>query len=174
MGDAIPRRMRHLLTAVLLALVLVFVQLLSSVMRDQGSDPSSQLSASTIGVAGEAAAFQVAGTVAALPACAEPAALAPGIDRCLVYTVLNPGPGAITVTSISVASVDAPVGCPASSLDLERAAYSGALAVPAGDTVSVTGPLIALRDTGQSQDGCNGATFTFTFTGTARSGVAGP
>jgi hypothetical protein len=72
----------------------------------------------------------------------------------------------ITVTSMSIASVTPPAGCPTSNLDYSSATFSGSLVVPASGTNSVSVP-ISLIDTGTNQDSCENTVFNFTYAGTA-------
>jgi hypothetical protein len=164
----------HLLLALNFALLLLLLQLTASVFRSPGQGLSAITSAFAGLVADAGEDFVISGTVTAFPACADPAALLPGLDRCLVYTVHNPRSEAITVTSISISEAAGPGTCPGDNLDIERAVFSGELDVPAGATVAVSGVPIALRAAAANQDGCRGATFTFDFTGTALSGSGAP
>src|SRR4051794_16687894 len=68
--------------------------------------------------------FTLTAAITAQPTCSGPAVLLyPGLTRCLNYTVNNPLPDSITVTSIT-ASIDpafaAPVGCSTSNVDLSQ------------------------------------------------------
>jgi hypothetical protein len=176
-GDDTARRRRRrvrLLLALNFALLLLLLQLTASVVRSPGQGLSAITSAFAGLVADAGEDFVITGTVTAFPACADPAALLPGLDRCLVYTVRNPRTAPITVTSISIADVAGPPACLGDHLDVTRSAFTGALDVPSGATITVPGRPIALRDEAASQDGCRGATFTFTFTGSARSAAAAP
>jgi hypothetical protein len=165
------RRLRRI--AAILALLLLLE--LAGVALHTADRGQPSVSASSTGQAAAAGwQFVVSSSVAAFPACTVPVPLSPGIDRCLVYTVHNPGDTPITVTEISIARVDAPETCPADNLDLGRTTFTGALVVPAGAFVPAPGVPIALRETHRSQDGCLGASFTFIYTGSARVGAPAP
>jgi hypothetical protein len=111
--------------------------------------------------------FTITGTLSALPGCTGSALLFPGVDRCLTYQVHNNLAVPITVGTLSIASVAAPVGCPASNLDLTRTTYTGSFTVPANGTVSSPGLRISLLDTTANQDACKNVTFSFVYTGGA-------
>ena len=162
------RRLRKLAAILLLILVL---EVAGAVLGrpDQGQPAVAAVTYGHTATTG--GDFLISSEIAPLPGCSGVATLVPGVDRCLVYTVRNPGPAPITVTAISIATVGAPTTCPASILDLERTAFAGTLTVSAGGTATVSSGRIALRDTGENQDACKGAAFTFTFTGTARNGA---
>ena len=72
----------------------------------------------------------------------------------------------ITVTSMNIASVTPPAGCPTSNLDLSSTTFSGSLVVPASGTNAVSVP-ISLIDTGSNQDSCENKVFSFTYAGMA-------
>jgi hypothetical protein len=112
--------------------------------------------------------FTITSTITAWPSClASPTALLdPGVTRCLTYTAYNPTTVPITVTSMSIAAVTPPAGCPTSNLDLSSTTFSGSLVVPASGTNAVSVP-ISLLDTGSNQDSCENTTFTFVYAGTA-------
>ena len=162
------RRVRRLTAALLLVLLL---ELAGAMLGRPGGSQPDVSAASTGQAAAGNGGFVISSTITAFPECRDPAALAPDVDRCLVYTVRNPGSSQITVTAISIAIVDAPDTCPSDNLDLVRTSFTGVLAVAADGTASTPGLPIALRDTGKDQDGCRGATFTFTFSGTAHNGT---
>jgi hypothetical protein len=168
------QRRRRLLALLFLLLLLLLVQLTASVLRNPGQDLTAVTSAFAVLADGAGESFVISGRVTAYPACTDPAVLVPGLDRCLVYTVHNPRSEAITVTSISISEVAGPLACPGEHLDVTRSTFTGALPVPAGATIAVPGRPIAMRETAANQDGCRGATFTFTFTGTARNGAGAP
>jgi hypothetical protein len=167
-------RRRLVASALLLVLLLVVADLAGLGLR--GTDPAAPpvTSGSSVGVAGQDDEFIVSSTVTALPACSVAVPLAPGVDRCLVYAVHNPGPLPIIVMTISVASVEAAASCPAAYLDVDRATFTGELAVPAGATVTAPGVPLALRSDAAMLDACKGAVFSLDYTGTARYGVAAP
>jgi hypothetical protein len=174
-GTASGRRRLRLIASVLLLLLLIFA---ADVVRIalNGSDLAEPLvtSASTVSIAAEGDAFFVTSAVTAMPACSAPATLAPGVDRCLVYSLHNPGPLPIVVTSISVASVDAPASCPAEHLDVGRTTFTGELTVPAGGTVSAPGVPLALHPEAAYHDGCRSAAFSLRFSASARYAAATP
>jgi len=174
--DTAGRRQRrvHLLLALNFALLLLLLQLTASVFRSPGQGLSAITSAFAGLVADAGEDFVISGTVTAFPACTDPAALLPGLDRCLVYTVRNPRSAPITVPSISISEVGGPAACPGDNLDVERAVFSGELDVPAGATTVLPGVPIALRAAAANEGGCRGATFTFDFTGTAVNGSGAP
>ena len=87
-------------------------------------------------------------------------------QRYLWYTAYNPMKVPITVTSMSIAAVTPPAGCPISNLDYSATTFSGSLVVPASGTNSVSVP-ISLIDTGTNQDSCENTTFNFVYAGTA-------
>ena len=112
--------------------------------------------------------FTISTTITSSPTSADHAALLyPGVTRYLWYTVHNPLPQAITVTSLGIASVQAPPACPRANLDLDQLGLTGAFIVPSGATATVLAPRpISLRNLPVNQDACKDVTFTFTFTGT--------
>jgi hypothetical protein len=168
------RRRRRLLAVLLLLLFLIVLELLVSVLRDPGQNQASITSVFTALAGDVGKNFTISGTVTAFPACKDRAVLAPGIDRCLVYSIHNPRSETITVTSISISEVGGTPTCPADQLDTTRSAFTGALTVPPGATIVAPGRPIAMLETAANQDGCRGATFTFSFTGTARIGTGSP
>lgn len=119
--------------------------------------------------------FSIAGQLSSSPSPAvTPAQFFPGTQRYLVLTVTNPQQVTITVNTLGVSvapdstATPLPADCPASDLDLSQASFTGALSVPPnGGTASAWLP-ISLRDTHTDQDGCEGATFYFDYTGTAQ------
>ena len=112
------------------------------------------------------AGFDITSTISSSPTTETPALLYPGAQRYLWYTAQNPMTVPITVTSMSIASVTPPAGCPTSNLDYSSATFSGSLVVPASGTNSVSVP-ISLIDTDTNQDSCENTTFNFTYAGTA-------
>jgi hypothetical protein len=110
--------------------------------------------------------FSITSTISSSPTTETPALLYPGAQRYLWYTAQNPMTVPITVTSMSIASVTPPAGCPTSNLDYSSTTFSGSLVVPASGTNSVSVP-ISLIDTGTNQDSCENTTFNFTYAGTA-------
>jgi hypothetical protein len=131
-----------------------------------GAAPAAALPAAT-----EGPEFAISSSVRSLPDCATPAQLYPGVERCLLYAVTNPSSTSITVTSIVIADVQAPEGCDRTNLDLSGSAFTGALTVPAGAT-AVSPPLrIVLEESGSNQDACQGATFSFAYSGVATADI---
>ena len=112
--------------------------------------------------------FTISTTITSSPTSADHAALLyPGVTRYLWYTVHNPLPQAITVTSLGIAEVQAPTACPRTNLDLDELGLTGAFIVPSGANATVLAPRpISLLNLPDNQDACKGVTFTFTFTGT--------
>ena len=112
--------------------------------------------------------FVITGQLSSSPTSLVPDALYPGTQRYVYLTVSNSQDVAITVSRMAVAMADAgPANCPAASnLDLHGATFTGALLVPAHGT-SATAVPVSLLDTGADQDGCQGATFNFVYSGTA-------
>ncbi len=110
--------------------------------------------------------FAITSTISSSPTNQVAALLYPGVQRYLWYTAYNPLKVPITVTSMSIAEVITPTGCPISNLDYSGTTFSGLLVVPASDTNSVSVP-ISLIDTQANQDSCENTTFNFTYAGTA-------
>jgi hypothetical protein len=110
--------------------------------------------------------FSITSTVTASPGCATAALLYPGTAQCLTYTVHNSLNVPITVSSLSIPSVTAPATCPVSNLDLTATTFSGSLIVPAMGTNTASVP-ISLKDTPANQNICEGASFDFTYSGSA-------
>jgi LPXTG-motif cell wall-anchored protein len=111
--------------------------------------------------------FAVTTFIATLPDCTTPAALFPGVPRCLLYTVHNPSAMPIAVNALAIGAVSAPSVCPADNLDLSAASFSGSFTVPARGSAHSPAMRITLRDTAANQDSCKAATFGFTTSGTA-------
>lgn len=93
------------------------------------------------------------------------ATLAPGVPVCITYTAHNPLAVPITVSSMSITSVGAPAGCPATDLDLSKSSFAGSLSVPANNGTASGSAALSLLETGTDEDGCQGATFAFTYAG---------
>ena len=110
--------------------------------------------------------FTITSTISSSPTSQVAAFLYPGVQRYLWYTVRNHMKVSITVTSMSIAPVALPAGCPTSNLDLSSTTFSGSLVVPASGTNAVSVP-ISLLDTQTNQDSCENTTFNFTCAGTA-------
>ncbi len=98
-----------------------------------------------------------------------PALLYPGVTRYLWYSVRNPNPNPITVTSLGISRVQAPAACTAANLDLRNATFTGSFAIPARSTrtVPTPRPISLINLPSVNQDACKSVTFTFTFSGTA-------
>jgi len=105
-------------------------------------------------------------TISSSATSAIPAHLSLGVQRYLVYTVSNPLDVPIVVSSLGLADVSAPAGCPATNLDLSRTSFSGPMVVAANGTNEAEVP-ISLLDTTTNQDACENATFGFTYSGAA-------
>ena len=146
--------------AVALGLVLAGTSILTRPAR-----PSLELTAGTD--------FTITSTVTASTGCAVAALLYPGVPRCLTYTVHNPMAVPITVNSLSISNVTAPTTCPVSNLDLSGTTFSGSRNEPATG-INTTSLPISLIDTGTNQDLCQGASFDFTYAGTATYSGPGP
>lgn len=113
--------------------------------------------------------FTITSTISDSPTSATPSALLyPGVTDYLWYTASNPLSLPITVVAMSIASTTPPSNCATSNLDLAKTAFASSLVVPANGAITETTPQpILLIDTATNQDGCEGSTFTFTFTGVA-------
>jgi hypothetical protein len=105
--------------------------------------------------------------------------LAPGLSRPLAITVSNPNGVAITVTALSasVAPGSSKSGCDGpSNLQLTQSNVTEAnpLTIPANGQVTlpsgaVTAPQVLMKDLPVNQDACKGASFSFTYSGSAHS-----
>src|ERR1017187_1008183 len=110
--------------------------------------------------------FTITSTISSSPTSQVAAVLYPGANRYLWYTAHNPLTVPITVTSIKIATVRPPAGCPISNLDYNSTTFSGSLVVPASGTNAVPMP-ISLIDTDANQDSCENTTFNFVYSGKA-------
>ena len=110
--------------------------------------------------------FSITSTISSSPTSQIAALLYPGVQRYLWYTAQNPMTVPITVTSMSIAEVTSPAGCPTSNLDYSSTTFSGSLVVPASGTNAVAVP-ISLIDTSTNQDSCENTVFNFVYAGTA-------
>ena len=110
--------------------------------------------------------FTITSTISSSPTSQVAAVLYPGAQRYLWYTAHNPLTVPITVTSMKIATVRPPAGCPTSNLNYSSTTFLGSLVVPASGTNAVPVP-ISLRDTQTNQDSCENTTFKFVYTGTA-------
>jgi hypothetical protein len=140
----------------LVVAALVFV--LVSVLTGPAKTPKFVLTSGT--------GFDITSTISSSSTSQIAALLYPGAQRYLWYTAYNPMTVPITVTSMSIAGLTAPSGCPISNLDYGSTAFSGSLVVPASGTNSVSVP-ISLLDTQTNQDSCENTTFNFTYAGSA-------
>ncbi len=111
--------------------------------------------------------FVITSTISSSPTSQVAAVLYPGAPRYLWYTAHNPLTVPITVTSMKIATVRPPAGCPTSNLNYSSSTFLGSLVVPASGTNAVPVP-ISLRDTDTNQDSCENTTFNFVYTGTAK------
>src|SRR5664280_1587483 len=152
------RNIRTVSKASVAALVVVVMVFAGTSILTKPAQPSFALSSGT--------GFTITSTVTASPSCSVAARLYPGTPRCLTYTVHNSLKVPITVNSLSIAAVAAPSTCPANDLDLSGTTFSGSLTVPATGTNSTSVP-VSLTDTGTNQNLCQGASFNFTYSGTA-------
>jgi hypothetical protein len=115
--------------------------------------------------------FTIAGSLSEL--------LAPGISRPLPLTISNPNGVQILVTSltVSVQAGSTKAGCDGpTNLTVTQSNASGtnALAVPAGGHVTlpsgaVSAPQVLMKDLTSNQDACKGASFSFSYSGSAHS-----
>jgi hypothetical protein len=112
------------------------------------------------------AGFTITSTISSSPTTQITALLYPGVQRYLWYTAQNPMTVPITVTSMSIAEVTSPAGCPTSNLDYSSTTFSGSLVVPASGTNAVAVP-ISLIDTQTNQNSCENTTFYFDYAGAA-------
>ncbi len=105
--------------------------------------------------------------------------LAPGLTRELAITLTNPNNVAITVTALgaTVASGSSKAGCDGpSNLQLTQSdlSTSNTLTIPANGHISlpsgtVSAPQVQMLNLPVNQDACKGASFTFTYSGSAHS-----
>jgi hypothetical protein len=105
--------------------------------------------------------------------------LAPGLTRSLAITLTNPNNVAITVTTLSasIAAGSSKAGCDGpSNLQITQSSLTAAnaLVIPATGHVTlpsgaVTAPQVLMKDLPINQDACKGASFTFTYSGSAHS-----
>jgi len=110
--------------------------------------------------------FTITSTISSSPTSQLAALLYPGAQRYLWYTAHNPLKVPITVTSMSIAIVMPPLGCPTSNLDYSHTTFLGSLVVPPSGTNSASVP-ISLIDTHTNQDSCENTTFHFVYSGKA-------
>ena len=115
--------------------------------------------------------FQITSTISrSATSPSPPSLLHLGVTRYLWYSVTNPLPQPITITTLGIDHVDAPLACPATNLDVGDTTFTGSFVVPAGATSTIPAPrpitLVNLPNV--NQDACKNVTFTFTFSGIAR------
>jgi hypothetical protein len=110
--------------------------------------------------------FSITSTISSSPTGQIPASLYPGTRRYLWYKVSNPQLVPITVNAIGISGVTASAGCSIANLQFNLTTFTGALVVPAQGNSSVP-VAISLYDTNTNQDSCEGATFSFTYSGSA-------
>jgi hypothetical protein len=105
--------------------------------------------------------------------------LAPGLSRALALTISNPNGVQILVTSLTVSvqagstksECDGPTNL---TVTQSNASATNALAVPAGGHVTlpagtVSAPQVLMQNLASNQDACKGASFTFSYSGSAHS-----
>jgi hypothetical protein len=141
----------------------------SGVNPTPSADDSSNLSGD--------ASFRIAGDLAGV--------LAPGVTEPLDLELTNPGPSEISITAlaVSIERVDAPRADPTHPCSLEDfsvAQFSGAYGFKLGPgqtrALSELGfpesqwPQVTMLDRPVNQDGCKGASLSFTYGGTSRGG----
>jgi hypothetical protein len=110
--------------------------------------------------------FTISSTISSSSSSQISALLYPGAQRYLWYTISNPQLVSITVTSVGISNVTAPLGCALSNLDFGQTSFSGSLVVPSMGSNSISVP-ISLIDTDANQDSCQGTSFNFTYSGSA-------
>jgi hypothetical protein len=98
-----------------------------------------------------------------------PALLVPGTERCIVFSVHNASPNAITVSSISTTLGPASAALPAECIgdNLVLPSFVGAVDVPAGGDATTVGVPVQLKDSGTNQDACKNVTYDFVYSGTS-------
>lgn len=112
------------------------------------------------------APFTITSTISSSSSSQIPALLYPGVQRYLWYTAHNSQLVPITVDSMGISGVNAPAACSITNLQFDLTAFTGSLVVPAQGTSVVEVP-ISMYDTMMNQDPCQGATFSFTYSGSA-------
>lgn len=153
------RQMNTVVRASALALVIAaLVFTVASLVTSPRKTPRFVLTAGT--------GLDITSTISSSPTSQTAALLYPGAQRYLWYTAHNPLKDPMTVTSMSIASLNPPAECAASNLDYNGTTFSGSLVVPASGTNAVSVP-ISLVDTDTNQDSCENTSFDFVYTGTA-------
>lgn len=113
--------------------------------------------------------FTITSTVSATTACTSTVLLYSGVQDYLCYDVHNPYEQSMTVTAIRAVTTSSPIGCPVSNLDLRLTTYTGTPPLVVGaDGTGVVAEPISLTNNRTNQDACEGVTFHFAYTGTAR------
>jgi hypothetical protein len=120
---------------------------------------------------GEPKSFTITGSLSEL--------LAPGVSRALALTISNPNNQQIFVTSltVSVQPGSTKAGCDGSTnlqVTQSNASSTNALVIPANGQVilpsgAVSAPQVLMKNLSSNQDACKGASFTFSYSGTAHS-----
>lgn len=101
------------------------------------------------------------------------ATLAPGVERCLTFTITNPLSVSMTVKTITVTAVARTsnthtyTSCTPELATFAITNFSGTRAVAPGPHTTVVAEPIMLDTTNSPQTACAGATVTFTYSGTA-------
>jgi hypothetical protein len=152
------RRAKAVVPSAVALIIAALVFILASVLSVPTKSPKFILTSGT--------GFTITSTISSSPTSQIAALLYPGVQRYLWYTAQNPMTVPITVTSMSIAEVTSPAGCPTSNLDYSSTTFSGSLVVPASGTNAVAVP-ISLIDTQTNQDSCENTTFNFVYSGTA-------
>ena len=152
------RRAKTVVPSAVALVVAALVFVLVSVLTVPAKTPKFVLTSGT--------GFDITSTISSSPTTQIAALLYPGVPRYLWYTAYNPMKVPISVTSMSIATVTPPVGCPTSNLDYSSTTFSGSLVVPPSGTGAVSVP-ISLIDTGTNQDSCENTVFNFIYAGTA-------
>jgi hypothetical protein len=153
------RRTKAMIPRAVALVVAALVFILASIATGPTKTPGFVLTSET--------GFTITSTISSSPTSQTAAVLYPGAQRYLWYTAHNPMKVPIKVTSMRIAAVTAPAGCPAdSNLNYGSTTFSGSLVVPALGTKAVPVP-ISLVDTDTNQDSCENTVFNFTYAGTA-------
>src|ERR1700722_8586539 len=123
------------------------------------------------GLTAGTSSFTITSTIYPSPACAgSTALLAPGVTRCMVFSVHNNLKTSITVQSITTAldTTNYPAPPPiCSGANLVLPSFSGSLNVSGGGNATSAGAPIALNNSGSSQDTCKNYTYHFVYSGSA-------
>jgi hypothetical protein len=152
------RRTKAVVPSAVALVVAALVFILVSIATVPSKTPKFLLSSGT--------GFEITSTISSSSTSQRAALLYPGAQRYLWYTAHNPMKVPITVTSMSIAAVMSPAGCPISNLDYSNTTFFGSLVVPASGSNSVSVP-ISLKNTPKNQDSCENTTFNFVYAGAA-------